>query len=611
MLAIELQGFPYKTPRIGQLELAKLIVEKLKRDSIIVVAAPTGFGKTISVLYALKNVVKKANFDRALYVVRTRNELDSFIREARLLETRFAVLYSGKEMCPLINEIQPAADISLEGFWLFCNIMKVRGECKFYSRLQLLHPQVVVSTASDYTDHYNIARGLAEKLGVCPYFAMIEALEHVDLFALTYPYIFKERVWKSVLGGVDTSRTILVIDEAHNLFNIGNIMGDDITIEELSKALSEAEEFSIPSDINNFIRGFVKRISEARRESKDRGYKYLDKKTLCVSKELVEKLKEVVFNIMMKGLLNTGKVLTVALPHLASILELALDESYEVFLTRDYHENLVLAVMPSSFKPLKRVLERFPSIIALSATPPPQWFFKSIMKVEKEIYQVDVEEWGAKNFLKENTAIAVYVDATTSYRSRSPEIFGKYAQLIATLYNAMLSGVLLAVYPSYEVLKAVVSELPDTVNTIIESPQPLSEIVRRVKMFKKVVLNVVAGGRLAEGIEVMERGESLIKVVIVVGVPYPQPDDYVQAIATEINKVGGSSADFFREIASIRVLQAIGRAVRSEQDRAIIVLADNRYVTQSLLSRLGLSPRLITRRIDEISRIVAAESLTF
>jgi DNA excision repair protein ERCC-2 len=90
----------------------------------------------------------------------------------------------------------------------------------------------------------------------------------------------------------------------------------------------------------------------------------------------------------------------------------------------------------------------------------------------------------------------------------------------------------------------------------------------------------------------------------VVGVPYPQPDDYAQAIATEINKIGGSSADFFREIALIRVLQAVGRAVRSEEDRAVIVLADNRYVTQPLLPGLGLRPRIITRRIDEIAKFI-------
>jgi DNA excision repair protein ERCC-2 len=183
-------------------------------------------------------------------------------------------------------------------------------------------------------------------------------------------------------------------------------------------------------------------------------------------------------------------------------------------------------------------------------------------------------------------------------------MFKKYAQLIEAVYNAMSKGILLTVYPSYEVLRAIVSELPDTMNIVVESPQPLSEIVRQVKMFKKAALNIVAGGRLAEGIEVVEKGESLIKVVIVVGVPYPQPDDYAQAIATEINRIGGSSADFFREIALIRVLQAVGRAVRSEEDRAVIVLADNRYVTQPLLPGLGLRPRIITRRIDEIAKFI-------
>jgi DNA excision repair protein ERCC-2 len=604
VLEIELQDFPYKTPRIGQVELAKFIAEKLGKDDIIVVAAPTGFGKTISTLYAIKNLIRRGEFERALYVVRTRNELDSFIREARLLEMRFAALYSGKRMCPLIREVQFTNEVSPEGFWLFCNIMRVHGKCRFYPRLQLFHTQILISTISDYTDHYNIARGLAEKLGVCPYFAMIEALEHVEAFALTYPYIFKESIWRAVLGETGTSHTVLIVDEAHNLLNVGNIMGDTITAKELSKALLEVGELSISRDISSFIKGLAERVFKAGKELGDRGYKHLDKSELNIDEGLVEKLKDAAFNVMAKAVLNTSKALSTTLPHLASVLELALDESYETFLSRDYHGDLALSVMPSSFKPLKRVLERFPSIVALSATPPSSRFFESIVKVEKKVHVVDVEEWGAKNFLKENTATVIYTNATTSYRSRNPEMFKKYAQLIEAVYNAMSKGILLTVYPSYEVLRAIVSELPDTMNIVVESPQPLSEIVRQVKMFKKATLNIVAGGRLAEGIEVVEKGESLIKVVIVVGVPYPQPDDYAQAIATEINKIGSSSADFFREIALIRVLQAVGRAVRSEEDRAVIVLADNRYVTQPLLPGLGLRPRIITRRIDEIAKFI-------
>jgi DNA excision repair protein ERCC-2 len=161
-------------------------------------------------------------------------------------------------------------------------------------------------------------------------------------------------------------------------------------------------------------------------------------------------------------------------------------------------------------------------------------------------------------------------------------------------------------------MRAIVSELPDIVNTITETSQPLLEVVRQVKVLDKAILNAVAGGRLAEGIEIVEKGESVIRLVIIIGVPYPQPDDYTQAIVTEINRAGGSSADFFKEVATVRVLQAIGRAIRSEQDRAMIVLSDSRYISQQLLSRLGLRATLVTNRIDVIAKAVAQfyDSLT-
>jgi DNA excision repair protein ERCC-2 len=578
---------------------------------MMVLAAPPGFGKTVSVLYAVKNLIEKGLYDRVFYAVRTRNELDPFIRESRLLKMRFAILYSGKRMCPLLYAL-PSNELSSEGFQLFCSAMRMHGKCRFYSRLQLFHPRILMSTVSDYTDHYSIAKGLAEKLYVCPYFAMIEAIEHAEALALTYPYIFKERIWKAVFKDVDTSRTILVIDEAHNLLNIGNVMGDSITLQELFKALSEVKELSVSSNVVHSIEMLIKELSKVKEGVEVKGYKHINKNILNVSRGCIDELKNALLNLMIKTSFDVNRIVISAIPRLIAVLELALDEAYEAFVYRDPQGLVVLSVMPQSFKPLKIVLERFSSVIALSATPPSSVFFKDVIGVDKKVHFIDVEDFGAKNLLKENAAIVVYTGATTSYRARSSTMFKKYAQLLEASYKALSRGVMLVVYPSYEVMRAIVSELPDIVNTITETSQPLLEVVRQVKVLDKAILNAVAGGRLAEGIEIVEKGESIIRLVIIIGVPYPQPDDYTQAIVTEINRAGGSSADFFKEVATVRVLQAIGRAIRSEQDRAMIVLSDSRYISQQLLSRLGLRATLVTNRIDVIAKAVVQfyDSLT-
>jgi len=81
------------------------------------------------------------------------------------------------------------------------------------------------------------------------------------------------------------------------------------------------------------------------------------------------------------------------------------------------------------------------------------------------------------------------------------------------------------------------------------------------------LIHVVAGGKLSEGIELVENGRSLIKSVFIAGVPYPQRDDYVEELLKNMRrKVPDREAwDYiYNMTSSIRAMQAIGRSVRAE-----------------------------------------------
>ena len=52
--------------------------------------------------------------------------------------------------------------------------------------------------------------------------------------------------------------------------------------------------------------------------------------------------------------------------------------------------------------------------------------------------------------------------------------------------------------------------------------------------------------------------------------------------------------------ASIRVVQACGRAIRSEGDRAFIVLADRRYLKRGLRELLGASYDAVLSSLPEL-----------
>jgi Rad3-related DNA helicase len=92
---------------------------------------------------------------------------------------------------------------------------------------------------------------------------------------------------------------------------------------------------------------------------------------------------------------------------------------------------------------------------------------------------------------------------------------------------------------------------------------------------KSMVAFVVMGGVFAEGIDLP--GEKLIGAAIV-GVGIPQPSfelEVLRALTDDDEGSGFRSAYVYPGIE--RVLQAAGRVIRTEKDRGVVLLLDERY----------------------------------
>jgi len=189
-------------------------------------------------------------------------------------------------------------------------------------------------------------------------------------------------------------------------------------------------------------------------------------------------------------------------------------------------------------------------------------------------------------------------------------MYSKYAELIVKVYEVIMRGIILTVYPSYQFMNEVISYIDVGISQVIEDPYTsLGEVLSKALSYSKVVIHAVAGGKVTEGIEIVDpvSGKSLISVVIIAGVPYPQPDDYVRDLRKNLIK------EFGRELASrlvmdipaiIRVLQAIGRAVRSERDRVFIILADRRFLSRESKNLLNVRYDLVTTDLNTLTKHV-------
>ncbi|MEM0307882.1 MAG: hypothetical protein QXO64_02950, partial [Thermofilaceae archaeon] len=98
--------FPYK-PRPRQIEVAEEMARALKRTNVIL-EAPTGFGKTPVVLYALLPYVERGR--RIVWAVRTGSETDRPVEELAVFRRELGlklvgVSFRGKrDMCLLARK---------------------------------------------------------------------------------------------------------------------------------------------------------------------------------------------------------------------------------------------------------------------------------------------------------------------------------------------------------------------------------------------------------------------------------------------------------------------------------------------------------------------------
>ena len=584
--------------RPGQREVEKLIVESVRSGmQRVVLQAYTGFGKTLAVLRAAVSLLSEGLVDVVVYTVRTRNELDPVLRECRRLGLdRVAVLFSARVMCPLaqLREVDPAT------FWLACSSARLAGKCPYYRRVDELLDRAL-ELAAQAQRHTDVPRLLGDKLGVCPFFTALRLLELSRVVVCTYPYVFKDRIWRSVLRDhVSNRRAMLVVDEAHNLASVGSVFGEEVSSETLERARSELDKLGLG---RSRIAKFVEEVLAQRRSrSRSRGW-VLVEGVDAPEREDIEELKSVLIDLRLRmGSVEDIVSTPSALPPLLNLLEQLQSNDYHLLYSPEHDH---FAALPGSYSVVEQALRRFRAVIAMSGTIYPK-LVRKLLAGKGSARYVDVEELGYESLTRRCIACVIATFVTSRYRSRSFETYRAYASIIEALRSVVDEGAVLFVYPSYEFMNRVLSNLRSAEGMIVESRRITTEDVERAaRELRRCDIHAVAGGKIVEGIEVVIGGESAIKMVVLMGAPYPVPDDYLSMLRKSAEEMGVDEREFMESLTAIRTMQAVGRAVRSESDRAIAVLADSRFLRPSMLRNLRMSRPCIARSLEQLKRVVS------
>ena len=204
--------FPYDTPRPGQLGVAERVYSALVRKEHLIVQAPTGFGKTASLLAASLLAIEREGIG-VYHTVRTHREAEVVIRELRKVAARrpfpfVAVEMRGRAHLCALNRL---VGINAEVASRLCRAMIVNGRCDF----------------SREAERKASSKGNAERGGIwdstwaietgkvkhaCPYLMLKNKALSADIVVSPYQYIMFEPLRRQVIRNEQRPKA-LIVDE--------------------------------------------------------------------------------------------------------------------------------------------------------------------------------------------------------------------------------------------------------------------------------------------------------------------------------------------------------------------------------------------------------------
>jgi len=585
--------FPFPAYRPGQRELAVAAYRVLANGGRLFLAAPTGIGKTISTLFPAVKALGEGKLERIFYL--TARTVGRAIAEKALadlrragLKLRAVTLTAKEKIC--VREGHP------------CDPLTCPLALGYYDRVK---PAIREALAQEEITR-SVLESVGQKYQVCPFELSLDVSVWADAIICDYNYVFDPQVYLRRHLAEDGGAYGFLVDEAHNLV--------DRAREMFSAELDGREILDVKRAVQKAAPRCAKALTQLHAAMRGLGN---DAESHAETFEASDTAVELnLFPEKTPSIRNAEDGVTTSPEFPDSLLEpleTALDEA-EAWLVKNqqaefreallglylrmhsfrrtadlYDERFVTIIEndptikvrqfcldPSML--LRKALARGKAAIFFSATLTPMDYYRTLLGGEPEDPVLQL----ASPFPSENLAVLIQDRIQTHFKGRA-ESLGEVVEAIATLVSGR-RGNYLVYFPSYQYLNDTLQEFKlrhPSVPILVQRPG-MSEPERdaflaafSVEHGETLVGFAVLGGIFGEGIDLV--GERLIGAVIV-GVGLPQlcvERNLIRDYFQQQNAAGFEYAYTFPGMN--RVLQAIGRVIRSENDRGVVLLIDARF----------------------------------
>lgn len=557
--------FPY---REGQRDLVAAVYRTILRKKKLFIQAPTGVGKTMATVFPAVRAVGEGLGEKIFYltaktITRTVAEQAFSLLKEQGLSYKTITLTAKDKIC-------------------FCEEVECNPDACPYARGHFDRVNDAVFDLITHCDEWNreVLEEQAKKYGVCPFEMALDVSNWADAVICDYNYAFDPQAHlKRFFSENGTGDYLFLIDEAHNLVERAREMysaslykEDVLEIRRLVKAEDpklakclaecnmqmlelkrECEHYQVLDSVSHLALKLMNVLSRLEDYLED-----------CQDAEKKRQVLEFYFSV--RSFLNIHE---------------NLDENYTIFseMLEDGRFQIRLFCVNPAMN-LQRYLEQGNSTIFFSATLLPVQYYKKLLSVEVDDYAV----YAQSPFPEKNRRLFVGTDVSTRYTVRGKEAYQRFARYIARMAEQR-KGNYMAFFPSYRFLEEVhlwfQEYAADSAESICQLPsmdeRQREEFLREFDRDreKSLVAFCVMGGIFSEGIDLKD--DRLIGAVIA-GTGLPQVCTEREILKQYFDAEQRRGFDYAYLYPGMnKVLQSAGRVIRTERDKGVILLLDERF----------------------------------
>jgi DNA excision repair protein ERCC-2 len=556
---LPLSLFPYPSYRPFQEEF----IQRVYTAAQILCDIPTGVGKSVSALCG--SLADREGEEKVIALTRTKSQSRIFLEETRRIARHLGQplliipLRSKQESCPLYRR----EEVGYEEFLALCRLKKdCPHRLTYYERkgeLEALREELAELLFREEPMGYGELVSRASPYG-CPHRVFQDLAREAPLLVASYPYLLHPHLRGPFLSQLHLPMEdlLLILDEAHNLHGM-DFLGRELAPRTL--ALASREMKRDLSRLRSLFQGRDERLSL---------------RDFLPPEEVLALYEAGVRTLERRA--KKGKKVSYAYRlgvFLGEVLEMEEDANWAFF-----RQGGRLHLKPLFPADLLSPLTEAKKLVLMSGTFSPVEGYRELFSLpQAEVFSLP------SHFPRENRLLlGIRRGMNTSLKRRETEgeaLWRNYAETLETIHGAT-EGTTLAFFPSYEVLEAVGGRLEDALREP-RGQRDLEALLEEIRSRGHRLLLAVAGGKMSEGVEYTfeESGEkrSAIGSVVQVGFPFPPPD-FEKEMKSRLYEARFGQGKGFLLLSVLpmvnRVLQSIGRAIRSEGDRACIVFLDDR-----------------------------------